>query len=117
MAGEVGLQSDVYLDGAAKPRTLHLKTLRRQWQIIALQVVATIALIGIDPHPSYLAINMRRRHHPHPGTYIPCAIYPIHPSISILISHVIVYPHLALLFVDLISNVSEAIRLVGSMTA
>jgi len=47
MAGEVGLQSDVYLDGAAKPRTLHLKTLRRQWQIIALQVVATIALIGM----------------------------------------------------------------------
>ena len=47
MAGEVGLQSDVYLDGAAKPRTLHLKTLRRQWQIIALQVVATVALIGM----------------------------------------------------------------------
>ena len=47
MAGEVGLQSDVYLEGAAKPRTLHLKTLRRQWQIIALQIVATIALIGM----------------------------------------------------------------------
>ena len=29
MAGEVGLQSDVYLEGTAKPRTLHLKTLRR----------------------------------------------------------------------------------------
>ena len=47
MAGEVGLQSDVYLDGVAKPRTLHLKMLRRQWQIIALQVVATVALIGM----------------------------------------------------------------------
>ena len=47
MAGEVGLQSDVYLEGAAKPRTLHLKTLRRQWQIIALQILATVALIGM----------------------------------------------------------------------
>ena len=47
MAGEVGLQSDVYLDGVAKPRTLHLKMLRRQWQIIALQVVATVALLGM----------------------------------------------------------------------
>jgi len=47
MAGEVGLQSDVYLDGAEKPRTLHLKNLRRQWQIIALQVVATVALVGM----------------------------------------------------------------------
>ena len=47
MAGEVGLQSDVYLDGVAKPRTLHLKMLRRRWQIIALQVIATVALIGM----------------------------------------------------------------------
>ncbi len=47
MAGEVGLQSDVYLDGAAKPRTLHLKNLRRQWQILALQIIATVALIGM----------------------------------------------------------------------
>ena len=47
MAGEVGLQSDVYLEGTAKPRTLHLKTLRRQWQIIALQILATVALIGM----------------------------------------------------------------------
>ena len=47
MAGEVGLQSDVLLEGTARPRTLHLKNLRRQWQIITLQVVATVALIGM----------------------------------------------------------------------
>ena len=47
MAGEVGLQSDVYLEGSAKPRTLHLKNLRRQWQILALQIVATVALIAM----------------------------------------------------------------------
>ena len=45
MAGEVGLQSDVLMEGAARPRTLHLKNLRRQWQILSLQIVATIALI------------------------------------------------------------------------
>ena len=47
MADEVGLQSDVTISGNAKARTLHLKTLRKQWQIIALQIVATVALIGM----------------------------------------------------------------------
>lgn len=47
MAGEVGLQSDVYLEGNAKVRTLHLKNLRRQWQILALQIVATVALVAM----------------------------------------------------------------------
>ncbi len=44
MAGEVDPQSDVSLLGG-RPRTLHLKMLRKQWQIIALQVVATVALV------------------------------------------------------------------------
>ena len=44
MAGEVDPQSDVSLMGG-RARTLHLKTLRKQWQIITLQVVATIALV------------------------------------------------------------------------
>ena len=47
MADEVGLQSDVTISGNARARTLHLKTLRKQWQIIALQIVATVALIGM----------------------------------------------------------------------
>lgn len=47
MAGEVGLQSDVLLEGSARPRTLHLKNLRRQWQILALQVLATVALVAM----------------------------------------------------------------------
>ena len=47
MAGEVGLQSDVLLEGSAKPRTLHLKNLRRQWQILSLQILATVALVGM----------------------------------------------------------------------
>jgi len=47
MAGEVGLQSDVLLEGSARPRTLHLKNLRRQWQILSLQILATIALVGM----------------------------------------------------------------------
>ena len=47
MAGEVGLQSDVLLEGTARPRTLHLKNLRRQWQILALQILATVALMGM----------------------------------------------------------------------
>jgi hypothetical protein len=44
MAGEVDPQSDVSLLGG-RLRTLHLKMLRKQWQIITLQVVATIALV------------------------------------------------------------------------
>ena len=44
MAGEVDPQSDVSLLGG-RARTLHLKMLRKQWQIITLQVVATIALV------------------------------------------------------------------------
>ena len=44
MAGEVDPQSDVSLLGG-RSRTLHLKMLRKQWQIITLQVVATIALV------------------------------------------------------------------------
>jgi len=44
VAGEVDPQSDVSLLGG-RPRTLHLKMLRKQWQIITLQVVATIALV------------------------------------------------------------------------
>ena len=44
MAGEVDPQSDVSLLGG-RPRTLHLKMLRKQWQIITLQVVATVALV------------------------------------------------------------------------
>jgi hypothetical protein len=44
MAGEVDPQSDVSLLGG-RPRTLHLKMLRKQWQIVTLQVVATIALV------------------------------------------------------------------------
>lgn len=47
MAEDVGLQGDVTLTGAINPRTLHLKMLRKQWQIITLQVIATVALIGM----------------------------------------------------------------------
>ena len=44
MAGEVDPQSDVSLMGG-RARTLHLKTLRKQWQIITLQIISTIALV------------------------------------------------------------------------
>lgn len=47
MADEVGLQGDVTISGEIRPRTLHLKMLRKQWQIITLQVIATVALIGM----------------------------------------------------------------------
>lgn len=43
MAGEVSPQSDVDQTGGTK--TLHLKTLRRSWQILALQVIATVSLV------------------------------------------------------------------------
>ncbi|MEK9694799.1 MAG: hypothetical protein VW270_03485 [Candidatus Poseidoniales archaeon] len=45
MAGEVELQSDVLLGDDRKPRTLHIAQLRKQWQVLTLQIVATIALI------------------------------------------------------------------------
>ena len=47
MAEDVQVQSDVTITGSAKSRTLHLKTLRKQWQIITLQIIATAALIGM----------------------------------------------------------------------
>ena len=47
MAEDVQVQSDVTITGSAKARTLHLKTLRKQWQIITLQIIATAALIGM----------------------------------------------------------------------
>lgn len=47
MAEDVGLQGDVTVSGQVHPRTLHLKLLRRQWQIIALQIIATVALVGM----------------------------------------------------------------------
>ncbi len=47
MADDVQVQSDVTITGSAKARTLHLKTLRKQWQIITLQIIATAALIGM----------------------------------------------------------------------
>ncbi len=47
MADDVQVQSDVTITGSPKARTLHLKTLRKQWQIITLQIIATAALIGM----------------------------------------------------------------------
>jgi hypothetical protein len=47
MAEDVQVQSDVTITGSARARTLHLKTLRKQWQIITLQIIATAALIGM----------------------------------------------------------------------
>ncbi|MCH1422279.1 MAG: hypothetical protein L7U62_02145 [Candidatus Poseidoniaceae archaeon] len=47
MAEDVGLQRDVTVTGEVSPRTLHLKLLRKQWQIISLQVIATVALVGM----------------------------------------------------------------------
>ena len=47
MAEDVGLQGDVTISGDVHPRTLHLKMLRKQWQIISLQLIATVALIGM----------------------------------------------------------------------
>ena len=47
MADEVGLQGDVTMSGEIHPRTLHIEKLRKQWQIISLQVIATVALIGM----------------------------------------------------------------------
>lgn len=47
MADDVQVQSDVTVTGSASARTLHLKTLRKQWQIITLQIIATAALIGM----------------------------------------------------------------------
>ena len=47
MAEDVGLQRDVTVTGEISPRTLHLKLLRKQWQIISLQVIATVALVGM----------------------------------------------------------------------
>ena len=47
MAGDVELQSDVLLGDARKPRTLHIAQLRKQWQVLTLQIVATVALISM----------------------------------------------------------------------
>jgi hypothetical protein len=47
MADDVGLQRDVTMGGDYRPRTLHLKLLRKQWQILALQIIATVALVGM----------------------------------------------------------------------
>ena len=47
MADDVGLQGDVTISGEIRPRTLHLKMLRKQWQIITLQIIGTVALIGM----------------------------------------------------------------------
>tara|TARA_B110000881_G_scaffold211774_1_gene220691 strand:- start:12 stop:1226 length:1215 start_codon:yes stop_codon:yes gene_type:complete len=47
MADDVGLQGDVTISGEIHPRTLHIKMLRKQWQIITLQVIATVALLGM----------------------------------------------------------------------
>ena len=47
MADEVQVQGDVTITGSAGARTLQLKTLRRQWQIITLQIIATAALVGM----------------------------------------------------------------------
>ncbi|MEC7097497.1 MAG: hypothetical protein VXW70_04765, partial [Candidatus Thermoplasmatota archaeon] len=47
MADDVQVQSDVTIMGTASARTLHIKTLRRQWQIITLQIIATAALVGM----------------------------------------------------------------------
>ena len=47
MADDVGLQGDVTISGEVRPRTLHLKMLRKQWQIITLQIIGTVALIGM----------------------------------------------------------------------
>ncbi len=44
MAGEVGVQSDITHAGR-HGSTLHLRNLRRQWQILALQITATVALV------------------------------------------------------------------------
>ena len=47
MADDVSIQADVTVTGEISPRTLQLKMLRTQWQNISLQVIATIALIGM----------------------------------------------------------------------
>ena len=47
MADDVQVQGDVTITGSARARTLHLKNLRKQWQIITLQVIATAALVGM----------------------------------------------------------------------
>ncbi|HII50264.1 MAG TPA: hypothetical protein HA322_02910, partial [Candidatus Poseidoniaceae archaeon] len=47
MADDVQVQGDVTILDSARARTLHLKTLRRQWQIITLQIIATAALVGM----------------------------------------------------------------------
>ena len=47
MASEVGVQSDVTMTDGIGARTLHLKLLRKQWQILTLQIVATVALIAM----------------------------------------------------------------------
>ena len=44
MAGDVEAQSDITHSGRHRS-TLHLKNLRKQWQILALQVTATVALV------------------------------------------------------------------------
>ena len=44
MAGEVDVQSDITHSGGHR-HTLHLRNLRKQWQILALQVIATVALV------------------------------------------------------------------------
>ena len=47
VADDVQVQGDVTITGSARARTLHLKNLRKQWQIITLQVIATAALVGM----------------------------------------------------------------------
>ena len=47
MASEVDVQSDVTMTDGLGARTLHLKLLRKQWQILTLQILATVALIAM----------------------------------------------------------------------
>ncbi|MDE0557003.1 MAG: hypothetical protein OSB30_00850 [Candidatus Poseidoniaceae archaeon] len=47
MASEVDVQSDVTMTDGIGARTLHLKLLRKQWQILTLQILATVALIAM----------------------------------------------------------------------
>ena len=74
MADDVGLQRDVTMGSDYRPRTLHLKLLRKQWQILALQIIATVALVGmyleVEPLDGLLACGslvaeLQGTHRPH----------------------------------------------------
>ena len=66
MAEDVAPQEDLTDEGGV--RTLHLKVLRKQWQVVAVQVIATLALICWGPSTTS-ELRCGRRHGESPAQW------------------------------------------------